>query len=125
MFSCFNCTKYLQYRPDTIYKLKDISLPLYTLKALFGWNFIVLPVETSKSRFICLALSFKLPYCVEVCPTDARIFGDLDDPDSEVTQLLGQYMPSRLREDLGTEPKVYYVRSFQPGGYEKTKGGLE
>jgi molybdopterin-containing oxidoreductase family iron-sulfur binding subunit len=67
----------------------------------------------------------ELPYCVEVCPADARIFGDLDDPDSEVSQLLGQYMPSRLREDLGTEPKVYYVRSFQPGGYEKTKGGLE
>ena len=67
----------------------------------------------------------ELPYCVEVCPTDARIFGDLDDPDSEVNQLLGKYMPSRLREDIGTEPKVYYVRSFQPGGYEKTKGGLE
>lgn len=67
----------------------------------------------------------ELPYCVEVCPADARIFGDLDDPDSAVNQLIGQYHPSRLREDLGTEPKVYYIRSFQPGGYEKTKGGLE
>ena len=67
----------------------------------------------------------ELPYCVESCPANARIFGDLDDPDSDVSQLLGRYSPFRLREDLGTEPKVYYVRSFHPGGYEKTKGGLE
>lgn len=67
----------------------------------------------------------QLPYCVEVCPASARIFGDLDDPDSEVNQLIGKYQTARLREALGTEPKVYYIRSFQPGGYEKTKGSAE
>jgi Fe-S-cluster-containing dehydrogenase component len=67
----------------------------------------------------------ELPYCVEVCPTDARIFGDLDDPDSDVNYLIGKYHTTRLREEMGTEPKVYYIRSFQPGGNEKTKGGLE
>ncbi len=67
----------------------------------------------------------QLPYCVEVCPANARIFGDLDDPESDVNELIGKYATTRLREDMGTEPKVYYIRSFQPGGYEKTKGGLE
>lgn len=66
----------------------------------------------------------ELPYCVEACPADARIFGDLDDPNSKVNQLLGKYQPFRLREDLGTEPKVYYVRSYNPGGYDKSKGGV-
>lgn len=66
----------------------------------------------------------ELPYCVEGCPTDARIFGDLDDPDSEVNEILGKYRPFRLREEQGTEPKVYYVRGFKPGGYEKTKGSV-
>ncbi len=67
----------------------------------------------------------QLPYCVEACPANARIFGDLDDPNSEVSQLLNKYQPIRLREGLGTEPKVYYIRSFHPGSYENTKGGLE
>jgi hypothetical protein len=29
-----------------------------------------------------------------------------------------------MREALGTEPKVYYIRSFHPGTYDKTKGEL-
>jgi molybdopterin-containing oxidoreductase family iron-sulfur binding subunit len=66
----------------------------------------------------------ELPYCVEACPTNAGIFGDLNDPNSEVKQILGKFRSWRLKEDLGTEPKVFYVRSFNPGGYEGTKGSI-
>jgi molybdopterin-containing oxidoreductase family iron-sulfur binding subunit len=59
----------------------------------------------------------KLPYCVEKCPPKARVFGDLNDPDSEVSKLLGKYTPFRLKEHLGTEPKIYYIRSYNPGEY--------
>lgn len=54
------------------------------------------------------------PYCTEVCPTGGLIFGDLDDPNSEVARLLDQYPHFRLKEELGTEPRVYYIRQFNP-----------
>jgi len=49
------------------------------------------------------------PACVVACPVKARIFGNLNDPDSEVSQLLARYPSYRLREDLGTAPRVYYL----------------
>jgi len=49
------------------------------------------------------------PACVAVCPTGARIFGDLNDPASNVSKALKSHVTYRLRESLGTEPRVYYI----------------
>lgn len=49
------------------------------------------------------------PACVVVCPTGACIFGDLNDPESNVSKLLKSRVTFRLREDLGTSPRVYYI----------------
>ncbi len=49
------------------------------------------------------------PACVVACPTGARIFGDLNDEHSPVSEALETCrVPIRLREDLSTSPKVYY-----------------
>ena len=66
----------------------------------------------------------QLPYCVESCPSKARIFGDLNDPNSKVNEIIGKYRPQRLREYLGMQPKVYYVRNFNPSNYEKDTGSV-
>ena len=49
------------------------------------------------------------PYCVKTCHQKARIFGDLDDPNSEVSKIVASVKTERLLEDLGTEPQIYYV----------------
>lgn len=50
----------------------------------------------------------KNPACVEACPTGARIFGNILDPDSEIRWVLANKKVFRLKEDLGTEPKFWY-----------------
>jgi len=52
------------------------------------------------------------PACVEACPASARIFGDQNDPTSTIAQTLKQRKASRLKEQEGTEPNVFYVRSY-------------
>ncbi len=48
--------------------------------------------------------------CQEACPTRAISFGDLDDPSGRVAGLVRSPRAFRLLEDLGTEPKVYYLK---------------
>ena len=47
--------------------------------------------------------------CAQACPSQAIVFGDLDDPDSRVSTLTRSVRAFRLLEDLGTEPRVYYL----------------
>jgi Fe-S-cluster-containing dehydrogenase component len=50
----------------------------------------------------------KMTACVEACPTGARVFGNLLDPDSEIRFVLENKKVYRLKEDLGTDPKFWY-----------------
>ncbi|MCB9846442.1 MAG: 4Fe-4S dicluster domain-containing protein [Phycisphaeraceae bacterium] len=50
----------------------------------------------------------RLPACLEACPTGARIFGNLLDPDSEIRAVLRHKRVFVLKEDLGTEPSFFY-----------------
>lgn len=55
-----------------------------------------------------------LPACVANCPVSALHFGDLGDPNSEVSRLLGQKRSWRLLEEWGTHPRVYYLQGVVP-----------
>jgi molybdopterin-containing oxidoreductase family iron-sulfur binding subunit len=93
----------------------------------FNWNEPTLPAEAlnpdmhflgnrprprgvvEKCTF-CIQRSRKgrQPACVEACPTGARIFGNLLDPNSDIRYVLENKTVFRLKEDLGTEPKFWY-----------------
>ena len=52
------------------------------------------------------------PACVEVCSAKVRIFGDQDDPNSEIAKVLKAEKSFRLQEDKGTKPNVHYIRKY-------------
>lgn len=49
------------------------------------------------------------PACVNSCISGALQFGDIDDPDSNVSRLLAETQSFRMHEELGTGPGVYYI----------------
>jgi Fe-S-cluster-containing dehydrogenase component len=50
-----------------------------------------------------------LPACAEVCPVNARIFGDRNDPASPVSVALKEKRVRAMKTALGTRPRVFYT----------------
>ncbi len=65
------------------------------------------------------------PACAQACPTNAIIFGDRSDPESRVSKLSDSNRGFGLLEELGTRPRVVYLRkaSWEDPGTEKTAEG--
>ncbi len=51
----------------------------------------------------------EVPACMELCPGRARYWGDLDDPDSEVSKVIKGRQYVKLHEEKGTKPFVFYL----------------
>jgi molybdopterin-containing oxidoreductase family iron-sulfur binding subunit len=51
-----------------------------------------------------------VPACAQACPTDAIVFGDLTDPESQVSKLARSQRAFRVYEELGTQPRVIYLK---------------
>jgi len=56
------------------------------------------------------------PACVETCVGSARLFGDLDNPDDPVTEMVASGMARPLLAHLGTQPNVYYIDDLKRKG---------
>ena len=52
---------------------------------------------------------WKEPRCVEVCPTGALVFGDLEDPDSQISKIMVSQKLELLHPEYGLKPRVHYI----------------
>lgn len=69
------------------------------------------PIGNARKCHFCIHRieSGMLPSCTTSCVGGATYFGDANDPDSLVSKLMGQPNVMRLKEELGTKPRVYYL----------------
>ena len=58
------------------------------------------------------------PACVNACIAEALAFGDIEDPGSNVSQLVAENRHFRMHEELGTGPNFYYLWDRADGGDE-------
>jgi Fe-S-cluster-containing dehydrogenase component len=63
----------------------------------------------------------RMPACLEVCPVGARKFGNILDPESEVSQILKTKHVFVLKQELGTIPRFFYYFDQE---YPRTAGCL-
>lgn len=54
----------------------------------------------------------KRPACVTTCISEARIFGDLDDPDSDISKAIKKHNAKPMAEQFHTEPSVFYAGKY-------------
>ena len=69
------------------------------------------PIGNARKCHFCQhrILEGALPACVTTCIGRATLFGDANDPDSLVAEMIARPNVMRLREELGTKPRVYYL----------------
>ncbi len=114
-FGCQYCIMACPYKART--KILDFE-PYHLDKGFTPYERVALPRHqlgvASKCDFCAGHLEEgNEPACVQTCPGRARIFGDLDDPASEVSQLIARRRPRQLLSKMGTDPSVYYIEEVR------------
>jgi len=76
-------------------------------KCTFCWHKLEKAVEKGETHLIGKVPEYT-PSCDLVCPVGARVFGDIEDPTSQVAQWVGTGKAAQLKKEFGTRPQVFY-----------------
>lgn len=80
------------------FKMGDATVPDIQDRTVCKCTFCVERIERGEQ-----------PRCIDVCFCDARWFGDLDDPDSDINKVMKGRQVEQLHTEAGTGPNVYYL----------------
>jgi phenylacetyl-CoA:acceptor oxidoreductase subunit 1 len=88
---------------------REVLYPLQA-KTVVKCNFCIEKVDKARDNGLTPGIDREVsPTCVNACPVKARTFGDLDDPNSNVSKLVKERKGRQLHHEYGTEPSVYYL----------------
>jgi len=92
----------------------------------YGMRFLNPTTGAADKCDFCLhrVMNGVVPACVNTCQGRARIFGDLNDPESEVSQILATNATSVLRPEMGTGPMVFYIDADHTDEHDAAKQGI-
>lgn len=108
---CIGCRYCMAVCPYTGVRVFSDEQPSYMSPFPTGSNPMIHRSRTVEKCTFCAHRLDEglLPVCVDICPMRARTFGDIDDPDSEVSRLLRDNPHFHLLAEKGTLPSVYYI----------------
>ncbi len=109
--ACIGCKSCIQACPYDVRVVYDEEPAYFVDHALGDWDAPAHVVKTADKCGFCASRLERgeVPACMDLCPGGARYWGDLDDPESEISKFLAENTWERYLEEAGTEPNCYYV----------------
>ncbi len=110
--TCIGCESCIQACPYEEVRTLAKS-PEYALNFKTGDAAVpdIKPMTVSKCTFCVERIDRgEKPRCVDLCFVDARIFGDLDDPSSEISKAIAERDYDQLSPEAGTGPSIFFLR---------------
>ncbi|MDP2663222.1 MAG: 4Fe-4S dicluster domain-containing protein [Dehalococcoidia bacterium] len=98
------------YFGSTLTPYEEQGYPRHKVGTVLKCDFCKHRLEAGEKKGLKIGVDREAtPACVINCMCKARWFGDLDDPESEVSRLVASGQAFQLNPELGTDPQVYYL----------------